>query len=142
MELEISLAKPNLRSDFENDLKLICDGQKRAQDVLQDQIAKYKEVYRIVSQKMTTIDSTLQQRLNRVPRPYNEAQILVGSSDKWALKCPKCGGNMFLRQRSNGSGWFLSCANYPPCRNAIWFTGVNSAQIMDETCPTVSISLI
>lgn len=48
----MSLAKPNLRAEFENDLKLICDGLKDPEVVRQDQIAKYKAVFTTVAEKM------------------------------------------------------------------------------------------
>lgn len=48
----MSLAKPNLRAEFENDLKLICDGLKDPEVVRQEQIAKYKAVFTTVAEKM------------------------------------------------------------------------------------------
>lgn len=48
----MSLAKPNLRAEFENDLKLICDGLKDPEVVRQEQIAKYKAVFATVVEKM------------------------------------------------------------------------------------------
>lgn len=37
------------------------------------------------------------------------------------LKCPKCKvANLALKQKKNQSGYFISCLNYPDCKNAIW----------------------
>lgn len=50
--LQVSLAKPHLRAEFENDLKLICEGRKDPEVVRREQIEKYKEVFRTVIEKM------------------------------------------------------------------------------------------
>lgn len=55
----MSLAKPNLRAEFENDLKLICDGLKDPEVVRQDQIAKYKAVFTTVAEKMRHMSSNI-----------------------------------------------------------------------------------
>lgn len=53
--LQVSLAKPQLRAEFENDLKLICEGRKNAETVRREQIEKYKAVFRTVLEKMRGI---------------------------------------------------------------------------------------
>lgn len=50
--LQVSLAKPQLRAEFENDLKLICEGRKDPDVVRREQIEKYKAVFRTVLEKM------------------------------------------------------------------------------------------
>lgn len=51
----MSLAKPQLRAEFENDLKLICEGRKDPEVVRREQIEKYKAVFRRVIEKMRGI---------------------------------------------------------------------------------------
>lgn len=46
------MSKPNLRAELEADLKRICDGIKDPKVVLAEQLAKYKEVFRIALQQV------------------------------------------------------------------------------------------
>jgi DNA topoisomerase-3 len=53
------LAKPRLRAELENDLKLICDGVKRKDDVLTLTVNKYKDVFHKASQEAHRLDESL-----------------------------------------------------------------------------------
>lgn len=46
------MSKPNLRAEFEADLKRICDGIKDPNVVLAEHLTKYKEVFRIALQQV------------------------------------------------------------------------------------------
>ncbi|XP_074027448.1 topoisomerase 3-alpha isoform X2 [Leptinotarsa decemlineata] len=132
--LEVSLAKPVLRAEFENDLKLICDGLKNPEEVRQEQIAKYRAVFQTVLQKLQLIDESLANRLD--DRPVAIANDTVSNEEyRPAMKCPKCGNDMVLRNKKNGPGQFLSCNGYPECRNSIWFpTTVEKIEVLNEHC--------
>lgn len=107
--LDVSLAKPILRAEFETDLKLICDGVKRADDVRREQIAKYRAVFETVCEKIRFIDQTLAIRLNDQPQQVVQQSSLLPGGDgdgglgnqfdgfKSIFKCPKCGNDMTLR---------------------------------------------
>lgn len=96
--LEVSLAKPNLRAEFEKDLKLICDGIKDADEVKREQIAKYRAVFQTVMEKMRLIDQSLSTRLEDRPVDVPDAEIIANNEDQRpAMKCPKCGSDMVLR---------------------------------------------
>ena len=43
--MRFPLSKPNLRANLEKDLQAICDGQKRSEDVLRQQVVCYKEIF-------------------------------------------------------------------------------------------------
>ncbi|KAF9365115.1 DNA topoisomerase [Mortierella sp. NVP85] len=47
--LDISLSKPFIRSQLENNLRLICSGSKSKEEVVQESINKYREVFEIVN---------------------------------------------------------------------------------------------
>ncbi|XP_030764441.1 DNA topoisomerase 3-alpha [Sitophilus oryzae] len=134
--LEVSLAKPILRADFEKDLKLICDGLKDPEVVRREQVAKYRAVFQTVAEKMRLIDESLANRLDDAPQAVQ--QLNDGGNDDYrpAMKCPKCGQDMTLRTKKDGSGKFISCTGYPGCKHAIWLPSiVKNVEITNESCP-------
>lgn len=134
----MSLAKPNLRAEFENDLKLICEGRKDPEEVRREQIEKYKAVYRTVLEKMIEIDRSLANRLNDNPAQYEEPQV-VNEEYKPVLKCPKCGNDMIIKNKKTGTGKYLSCNGFPTCKNAAWFgVAIDTIDVLDESCQRVS----
>lgn len=138
--LEVSLAKPILRADFENDLKLICDGLKDPDVVRREQIAKYKEVFKKVVDKMIQIDQSLANRLEDQPRHLEEDPFNNHEEYKPVLKCPKCGNDMVVKNRKNAQGKYLCCVGYPSCKNSVWFdSNVERVEVLDEPCRTVCV---
>lgn len=73
--MQLALAKPVLRAEFENDLKQICLGQKNASSVLSEQIAKYKEAYKQIMEKVTAMDEMMANRINETPVSGRGRQI-------------------------------------------------------------------
>jgi len=49
------MSKPHLRAELEADLKRICEGTKDPKVVLAEQLAKYKEVFRMALQQVKTV---------------------------------------------------------------------------------------
>lgn len=137
--MEVSLAKPNLRADFENDLKLISEGRKSAEVVRAEQVEKYKAVFITVMEKIRLIDQTLAHRLEDQPQQIVEEELRNQDAFKPVLKCPKCGNDMIIRNRKNGTGKFLSCVGYPNCKHVVWFPLIiESIDVLDEHCENVS----
>ncbi|XP_056643172.1 DNA topoisomerase 3-alpha [Diorhabda sublineata] len=134
--LEVSLAKPTLRAEFENDLKLICNGLKNPDDVRRDQIAKYKALFQTVVQRMRLIDESLGNRLDDRPADVTDNDIVTDNDDfRPVLKCPKCGNDMIVRSKRNGPGQYIVCTNAPVCRHVIWFPGaVETIEVQDQHC--------
>nr|XP_973578.2 PREDICTED: DNA topoisomerase 3-alpha [Tribolium castaneum] len=133
--LEVSLAKPILRADFEKDLKLICDGLKDPEVVRREQIQKYRAVFETVVEKMRQIDECLANRLADRPQVV-EDEHYENVEVRPVLKCPKCGNDMTIRNKKNNAGKFISCTGYPDCRNAIWLSqNVETIEVLDESCP-------
>ncbi|XP_045477736.1 DNA topoisomerase 3-alpha isoform X2 [Harmonia axyridis] len=133
--LEVSLAKPILRAEFENDLKLICDGVKDAEVVRREQVAKYRAVFQTVEDKIREIDKSLANRLGDAPVQIQQAPGAVQDSSRPVLKCPKCGDFMFFRNRKTGAGKFLTCGAYPSCKNSAWPSAViESVEVLNEHC--------
>ena len=70
----IAMSKPNLRADLENDLKLICDGVKSKEEVLADQIAKYRQIFVISMENVNNLDAATQHFMNEAPA-VNENEL-------------------------------------------------------------------
>lgn len=60
--VELPLAYPELRAELERDLKNICTGHRVPNDVLREQIEKYKEVYRVITSRIDAMDASLANR--------------------------------------------------------------------------------
>lgn len=60
--VDLPLAYPELRAELERDLKLICTGQRNPNDVLSEQIEKYKDVYRVITARIEAMDAKLANR--------------------------------------------------------------------------------
>lgn len=60
--VELPLAYPELRAGLERDLKLICTGERVPDDVLKEQMEKYKEVYRVITSRIEAMDASLANR--------------------------------------------------------------------------------
>lgn len=60
--VNLPLAYPELRAELERDLKLICTGERNPTDVLREQIKKYKDVYKVITEKIQEMDATLATR--------------------------------------------------------------------------------
>ncbi|XP_058446097.1 DNA topoisomerase 3-alpha [Malaya genurostris] len=136
--MELPLAQPELRAGLEADLKLICEGRKDPKIVLQEQILKYKEAYRVITEKARALDQAMGQRLNHTPRdaPTNQFSTGGSASIQEVCKCPKCGQMMCLRTKKDGNGYYLGCLGFPDCKNSVWFDeNIKEVTGTDEVCP-------
>ncbi|KAJ9580304.1 hypothetical protein L9F63_004020 [Diploptera punctata] len=130
------MSKPNLRAELEADLKRICEGTKDPKVVLDEQLAKYKEVFRIALQQAAKIDQALAQYLEETAQEPTQVQAAELPSDVPVLKCASCGLDMVLRNKRDGSGKYIGCMGFPNCRNAIWLPSVvEEVELSGESCP-------
>ncbi|XP_035721138.1 DNA topoisomerase 3-alpha-like isoform X1 [Vespa mandarinia] len=130
-----AMSKPNLRADLEKDLKLICDGQKDPKLVLQNQIAKYRDVFKLAIQHANLIDNAIAEYLEEQPAQVQETDIINTSTNTVVFKCPKCGSDMILKDRKQGTGKCITCMGFPSCNNAIWFPqSIENVTVLESTC--------
>ena len=61
------MSKPDLRAAFEQDLKLICEGKKDPQVVLQEQKARYKDIFRRANRQASKLDKACAHYLQERP---------------------------------------------------------------------------
>ncbi|KMQ86449.1 dna topoisomerase 3-alpha-like protein [Lasius niger] len=128
------MSKPHLRADLEKDLKLICQRQKDPNEVLQNQIDTYREVFKVAMERVNLIDDALAQYLDERPTQTEQVQFALVTNIT-ILKCPKCGSDMVLKERKQGKGKYISCMGYPTCVNVIWFPEtVKDVEVLNETC--------
>ncbi|KAL7304941.1 hypothetical protein TKK_0002738 [Trichogramma kaykai] len=129
------MSKPNLRAELENDLKLICEGQKQPDEVRQRIINKYREVFREALTKANMIDTALAEYLDERPAENVHQEIAMPVDDPVVLKCPKCDSNMTVKARRQGNGKYIGCMNYPTCNNVIWLPeSVEDVEVLNERC--------
>ncbi|XP_053988911.1 DNA topoisomerase 3-alpha isoform X1 [Hylaeus volcanicus] len=129
------MSKPNLRAELERDLKLICDRQKDPKEVLQTQINKYRDVFKMTLERANLIDNALADYLNERPIETGEIQVSNPPEEIPVFKCPKCKSNMVLKDRRQGPGKYIGCMCFPTCNNAIWFPPtVESVEVLNEVC--------
>lgn len=133
----MSLAKPILRSEFENDLKLICDGRKDPNLVLTEQKEKYRAVFQNVINQIHEIEERLAHRIDEQRTNIN--MEFAAESYENVLKCVKCGQDMVLKKRKTGIGYYVTCNGFPDCKNVIWLpTSIEQCEVID-TCQYVSL---
>ncbi|KAM8824210.1 DNA topoisomerase 3-alpha isoform 1-T1 [Synchiropus picturatus] len=130
------MSKPNLRAELEADLKLVSEGRKDKQSVLQHHIQKYKSVFIESVRKAKKLDEALTPYLGaaaEVPeslQPDMEMPLPV-------RKCPHCGRDMVLKKKREGTSKYLSCVGFPACKTAVWFPDtVLEVSRDDSVCPT------
>ncbi|XP_064634025.1 DNA topoisomerase 3-alpha-like [Lineus longissimus] len=129
------MSKPNLRAELENDLKLICEGRRNKDAVLQEQIRKYREVFVEALNQASKLDEALSQYFGDA-QTVRSAEILPQVSFP-VMPCPVCRQDMILRAKRDNKGFFLSCMGFPDCKTAIWFPdGVLSAEVTEHICET------
>ncbi|QIW96306.1 hypothetical protein AMS68_001824 [Peltaster fructicola] len=59
MQFESSLAKPFLRKEFELKMKAICDGQKTRQEVVQESIEQYRDLYNRAQRQVSKLQAAV-----------------------------------------------------------------------------------
>nr|XP_014098832.1 DNA topoisomerase 3-alpha isoform X2 [Bactrocera oleae] len=141
--MNLTLAKPMLRAEFESDLKDICTGKKDPKVVLNEQIQKYLEAYTQITEKVTAMDNKIGLRINENPtttgnrRDENvENQNITNNSITELFQCPKCSiAPLTLRQKNSNKEHYVGCMNFPDCKNAIWLpVECLEPRILPETC--------
>ncbi|EFO25086.1 DNA topoisomerase III [Loa loa] len=60
-----AMSKPHMRADLESQLKLICLGQRNRDDVLREQIARYRAIFEQAEDKVQMLSNALRQYLNQ-----------------------------------------------------------------------------
>lgn len=119
--VNLPLAYPELRAELERDLKAICEGRRDPPTVLAEQVTKYEEAYKVITEKIRDMDRALGNRFDETPQdpppPPPGGMAMIEET----FKCPKCDQfKMSLRTKKDNAGFFIGCLGHPNCKNVIW----------------------
>lgn len=133
--MTLTLAEPELRAGLEFELKQICDGTKNPKDVLRNQVALYKEAYRVMTEKIQALDEALGRRLQASAVDVPDLPVVVSNITQ-VTTCNKCKtSNIVLKKKRTGNGYSLSCDSYPNCQNTVWLPEeLESIDVLDTKC--------
>lgn len=134
--INLPLAYPELRAELERDLKLICTGERDPKIVLEEQIKKYREAYKVIAEKITEMDSKLAIRFETAPVDMQGVPAMQQTIEE-VFKCPRCNlVNMAIRSKKDNAGYYMTCMNKPACNHVIWLTDViKEIKVQDAECP-------
>uniref|UniRef100_A0A1B0EZY4 DNA topoisomerase n=1 Tax=Phlebotomus papatasi TaxID=29031 RepID=A0A1B0EZY4_PHLPP len=132
--MSLTLAQPQLRAGLEADLKAICDGARQPQIVLQEQIEKYREAFRIITERAQMLDEKIGFRFNSVPE--QNAEPPSSQMIEEVFRCPRCRSNkMVLKRKASNNDVYLMCMDYPNCKSVMWLNDfVKEATVSSESC--------
>lgn len=136
--INLPLAYPELRAELEKDLKLICLGQRDPNVVLEEQIKKYREAYKVIAEKIMDMDMKLAARFETAPVDVPDIQATAQQTIEEVFKCPRCNRfNMAVRSKKDNAGYYITCMGKPTCNHVIWLTDViKEIKVLDTECPT------
>lgn len=130
--VELPLAQPELRAGLEKDLQAICAGRRPADEVLAEQVAIYRNAFRVITERAQRMDEPMARRLETTAvagadaeQPQHEEQVAVA-------KCPRCDSTMTLKRHNES--FCMTCLNYPVCKHTIWLPGsvVKEASVVED----------
>lgn len=144
--MNLPLAQPELRAELEADLKRIAEGRRDPEVVLREQVDKYREVYRVITQRALALDQSLGVRFNAAPQIVPQSGGTGGTAGDGSdtqmtalqevMKCQKCNRfQMILKRRSDRDTFFITCLGFPDCKSSVWFGDeVKEVRLTDQTC--------
>ena len=118
-----SMSKPNLRAALENDLVDICEGRKTKDEVLQEQIERYKQVFQAAMDQVNKLDRATQHFLEEDPANNDDGgggggdggggggmggAMLGLANVEPVVECVQCNSKLALKTKQSG-GWMVSC---------------------------------
>lgn len=140
------LARPNLRSKFEADLELICQGTKQPQAVLAVHLDEYRAIFIETVNQIDRLREGVAKYLDETPAEGNGdaefraryTQPLAAAGDN-VRACPACdSGLVTIKKAAKGNKWFLGCNLFPTCGYVLWLPdSVDSVDMATTTMTTM-----
>ncbi|XP_068762622.1 DNA topoisomerase 3-alpha-like isoform X2 [Montipora capricornis] len=128
------LSKPRLRAELEADLKRICEGTRNKDDVLVEQVAKYKEQFVQAVQQAVRLDQALS---NYFGDPQEFIDEVLGSEDERGTEplrlCPRCKIEQMILKKTKDGSYMIGCQGYPRCRSSAFFPKFVIEAAVDES---------
>ena len=138
-----AMSKPHLRAALETDLVGICEGRKTKDEVLQEQITRYRQVFQTAVDNINKLDLATQHFLDEDPADQGDGGGGGGGGNNLfglvqqepVVACILCQSQLVLKSKQSG-GWMISCQGYPACRAApVWLPGtVREAGVEEREC--------
>ncbi|KAH9255033.1 hypothetical protein BASA81_006978 [Batrachochytrium salamandrivorans] len=101
MDIDLSLSKPFLRSMTESNMKRICDGERRREDVVTESIDMYRRAFLSVFGQASKLQESCTRFFGH--EPDGNPQRSDRSSEVVIRNCPKCRSLMTLRTLPNST---------------------------------------
>jgi hypothetical protein len=93
-------------------MKGICEGQKRPEEVIRDNVAMYKDVFVKSSQQMVKVEQAVAVHFGHGP----DGPVADEPAEFVPVRnCPKCDQVMTLRATREGKQ-YIGCVGYPGCK--------------------------
>ena len=122
-EIGQNMAKPYLRAELEADLKAICLGEKRKEEVIETMVHKYKQAFIEITENAVKIDQSLSNYFGP-PHQLGPGSAPGGGEEgeiNPLAKCRRClQFDMYFRSTREDK-WILSCAGFPDCKCGLFF---------------------
>ena len=119
---DVAVSRPNMRRRLEADLKLVAAGARSKDDVIAENLQRYRTVFGLVIARAAMLDTALEAQLG--PRTGSAADI-EGAEVSMATpvrQCPRCHRADQILKKTRGGNWIIGCGGYPEC-NACLFLG-------------------
>ncbi|KAM7428568.1 hypothetical protein ABFA07_020472 [Porites harrisoni] len=131
------LSKPRLRAELEADLKRICEGTRNKDDVLVEQIAKYKEQFVQAVQEAVKLDQALSNYFGDPKEFLDEVLGIENERGAEPLRlCPRCKTEQMVLKKTKDGSFMIGCEGYPRCRSSAFFPKfVLEATVHESLCP-------
>jgi DNA topoisomerase-3 len=100
------MSKPMLRAGLEADLKLVCEGRKTKDEVLEEQVNRYREVFQETTARVAALDTATAHYLEE--QPAGGAGAATEDGNEPVVQCAACGLQLALRRTATGK-WMVSC---------------------------------
>ncbi|XP_067044937.1 DNA topoisomerase 3-alpha-like isoform X2 [Acropora muricata] len=128
------LSKPRLRAELEADLKRICEGTRNKDDVLVEQVAKYREQFVQAVQEAVKLDQALASYFGD---PQEFIDEVLGSEDERGSEpirlCPRCRTEQMILKKTKDGSYLVGCQGYPRCRASAFFPKFVIEASVDES---------
>ncbi|KAJ1648751.1 DNA topoisomerase 3-alpha [Dispira simplex] len=128
---DLSLTKPYLRCEMEQDMKDISAGRCSKEEVVRKNLQRYRDVYEKTAERLQVLESALSKHLGHEPDGDPTPPMLTSTVIR---NCPQCSNTMVLRVTANNRP-YIGCLGYPQCRSSIWFPNyVTQVKAENVTC--------
>jgi DNA topoisomerase-3 len=154
----VDLYKPYLRAAMERDISEVCNGKKDYNTMLAEMTKEMKILFSHVFNKIEPMTKFLKKYLSENIGYEKEVGIKISTINNKALtedasntseekltpdelvgtkigpNCPKCNFPLHIHKSNKLGTYFISCSNYPKCKNIISLNFAKKISKLDQAC--------